>query len=123
MPRILVTLFCWCAAASCLAQSPLSYEGIWQDINDPKSYYTLHENGDSVVLVKLADIEKTSSTLVSAYTGRKSDFVLTRVSPTLPVEGDIYNRVKMEFRSPTEGVVYPLSSTANVIVVRLRRIF
>ncbi len=49
-------------------------EGIWQDIDHPEYYFSLHINGDRVVLVDLGSLERTSTTLKSAYIGNIREY-------------------------------------------------
>jgi hypothetical protein len=122
MPRIAGVIFLWGIASGCFGRSPVSYEGIWQDVQNESSYFILQENGNTVVLIYLLGIEQGANTLKSSYIGSKNDFILTRVSPDVPPV-DLLNQVKMEFRSPTEGVVYPKCDTCSVILMRIRKIF
>lgn len=46
------------------------FEGIWQSESDPQAYYSLHIDGDRVVLVDLKSLEMTGATLSSTFSGR-----------------------------------------------------
>lgn len=53
------------------AQSPW-YEGVWEQEGSPGIYYSLLVEGDEVVLVDLASLERTGQTLAAAYRGKWS---------------------------------------------------
>lgn len=66
---LLASMLCAAHAASAQTQAE-SFEGIWQDESDSESYFSLHIEGDEVVLVDLAGLERTGKTLASSYYGR-----------------------------------------------------
>jgi hypothetical protein len=45
------------------------FDGIWQNRDNPASYFSLHIEGNQVVLVDLATLERTGRTLASSYRG------------------------------------------------------
>ena len=45
------------------------FDGIWQDSRNQNAYFSLHIDGNQVVLVDLATLERTGRTLASAYRG------------------------------------------------------
>jgi hypothetical protein len=52
------------------AQAQLSkFEGIWQGVQNPDEYYSIHIEGDKVVFIDLAGLEESGETLNSAYYG------------------------------------------------------
>jgi hypothetical protein len=51
---------------------PVWYEGIWQQDGSPNSYYALHVEGDEIVLVDFASLERTGQALTAAYRGKWS---------------------------------------------------
>jgi hypothetical protein len=82
MIKIATLIFFWCIAVGYFGQSHVSYEGIWQDVENENSYFILQENGDRVVLVYLLGIEQGAKTLTSSYIGSKEDFLLTNCLQT-----------------------------------------
>jgi hypothetical protein len=100
-------------------QQEFSWTGIWQDINHPSRYFTIHEDGDDVVLIVLVHVDAYGDALKAAYMGKKGAPFLDKLDPS---PNDIFNKVVLQIRSPTEGVVYPYTQ-ANPVVTRLRRVF
>jgi hypothetical protein len=45
------------------------FDGIWQNQDNPASYFSLHIEGSQVVLVDLATLERTGRTLTASYRG------------------------------------------------------
>jgi hypothetical protein len=65
-----------CAVALLLVSAPDVeaqaewFDGIWQSQSNPDSYFSLHIDGNQVVLVDLATLERTGRTLSASYRGQ-----------------------------------------------------
>ncbi len=122
MFKIITAILFLVFSNACFSVDMRSYDGIWQDVGNSRNYYTIQEKDNKVVLINLSGIEISGNTLKSAYIGNTVDFIMTRVSPESPAK-DIYNQLKLEFQSPSEGLVYPVCDTCSVIAIKIRKIF
>lgn len=46
-----------------------AFQGVWQDVQDPTKFYSIHINGTEVVLIDLGGLEESAVTRASAYYG------------------------------------------------------
>ncbi len=118
----LLSLFATVPCSLAQSVSP-DLDGIWRDTQSNSKYYSFHVEGDAVVMLDLARVEKTASTLSSAYTGKLSDLVLTRVGPAVPAVPDFNGQVALYFTSPTEGFIMPICAVCTVIPTTIRKLF
>lgn len=85
------------SSSICLSDDVKTYDGIWQNSDNDRSYYTIQTKGQQIVLIDLSTIESTGSSLSSAYLGNTSDYNMN------PILGGKIK--KLEFKSPNEGVI------------------
>jgi hypothetical protein len=91
-----------------LAQSS-PFEGIWQDIKNPHSYFSIQISGTQVVLVDLAELERRGATLKAAYMGEISQDAQGNPVANLVVLddiGDMQKSAEVVPRSSTELTIY-----------------
>jgi hypothetical protein len=125
LKTVTALLFSLLVALPCsFAQSTApDVEGIWRDINSNSKYYSLHVEGDSVVLLDLSRLERTHDTLASAYMGKLGDLILTRVGPTVPTVPDFNGQVALHFTSASEGSIMGICEVCTVVPIEIRKIF
>ena len=125
----LAVMLSWFVAASCFGQDVSIYQGIWQDINKPDRYFTIHENDQTLVLIYLEGVAMNPDKFKSVYIGGVDalfpngavQFILSRMSPT--PEFDFFNRIELTFTSPTFGTIYPNTILDMDALVVIRKIF
>jgi hypothetical protein len=104
-----------------------SYAGIWQDVNLADHYYVIQEKEGRVLVIALPGVAQSGDTLRFSYIGNvdgDADSVEVSRLSTDSSAADIYGRLKLEFISPEEGVVYPICDLCSTAEVRyLQRVF
>ncbi|MDR2212996.1 MAG: hypothetical protein LBE21_05150 [Pseudomonadales bacterium] len=99
-----------------------NHTGIWQAQGDFSDfgYFIIQEKMGQVVVIALAGIEQSGDTLRFSYVGDTESYIVSRLTDDL----DFYYRLRLEFKSPEDGVVYPYCATCNTaIVVQIKRVF
>jgi hypothetical protein len=110
------------------ARAQLSrFEGIWQNVQNPDEYYSIHINDDKIVFVHLPAIEYSGETLSSAFYGGIVESAsgaprarLHVLDPGAPVS-TIIELVPVD---ETDLNVYSCGPPCTVgLVIRIRKIF
>jgi hypothetical protein len=98
------------------------YTGIWQSV-DYGNYYVIHDEGDRLVFIDLAGIERSGDTIQFTYMGKKTDLIMHRVAPKVPAK-DILDDLQLQFESSDEGIMYPFCEFClNVVMFKIRKVF
>jgi hypothetical protein len=79
-------------------------DGIWQDEAQENAYYSISQDGNTVVIIDLKRLEAGKSTLAATYVGSLSDLLLTPLakSPKFPFD---QTPIRVFFTSNTEGTM------------------
>lgn len=99
-----------------------SYTGIWHDVRNNGRFYSVHDNGEQVVLINLPGIEQGHSVPQEAYLGDRAKLVLTRISPNNSPD-DLLASVRLLPLSPTEMMVEAMCLGCGVNAIRLKKVF
>jgi len=92
------------------------YEGIWQAELE-KTYYSIHQNEDVIVMIDLAKIATQGNTLASTYAGKDHHFM-----EVLGADDSTSLPIKIEFISNTEGIIIPICDVCSVITTKIIKI-
>lgn len=82
----------------------VSIDGIWQNEAQENAYYSISQDGNTVVIIDLKRLEVGKSTLAATYVGSLSDLLLTPLVkfPEFPFD---QTPIRVFFTSNTEGTV------------------
>ncbi|MFK5971285.1 MAG: hypothetical protein QM487_14360 [Candidatus Marithrix sp.] len=89
--------------------------GLWQDINNEKTYYSLHQNDNTIIVIDLRSLEFGGDTFSATYIGSVEDYILKPILPGIPIN--------MTFQSDKEAKIIPICDTCSVIITQLKKIF
>jgi len=111
------------------SSSCFHYSGIWQDENNPKNYYSIHRNEESLIMIDLSHLITTGQPLTATYMGEKTDYVyvLTPLAPTsIEVDGQTHRSLfslEITFISNTKAVISPICEVCSVVIVNIHKVF
>ncbi|MBA3755487.1 MAG: hypothetical protein H0X02_04355 [Nitrosomonas sp.] len=83
-------------------------DGIWQDESRTNTYYSITQNGTSIVMIDLKRLEAGRDALAATYMGAlKQDSLLT---PLAPYPDSPFDQIplKINFVSDTEATILPV---------------
>jgi hypothetical protein len=110
------------------AQAQLSkYAGIWQNVQNPDEYYSIHVNGDKIVFVHLPAIEYGEKTLSSAFYGgiveSASGISIARLY-VVDANAPVSSRLELVPVDDSDLDVYSCNEPCIVgLVIRIKKIF
>lgn len=114
-----------------------SVNGIWKQVVDPEfpevnvlnGFYSIHQDGKTIILIDLTRLENTSNSLSSAYSGSVDDFVLTPMAlypDNITNPGGLDSPMKIAFDSEKEAtIIFIAFDCGNCIAfpVKLKKVF
>ena len=120
MFKLIVLTFLLTTSNMCFSEDiNTSHGGIWQNIKNNLSYYSIQIKDDQLVLIDLSAIESSGNTLESAYTGHINGSILRRMSPITGVVSDL----QLIFDSSEEGFIITVCDVCSVAPIKIHKIF
>ncbi len=118
------SLFLILAIISTIAVGAESVDGIWQSESQEKSYYSIHQHGNTIVLIDLSRLEFGGETLSAAYIGSVDDLVLNQMAK-FPLKPEFDFPLKITFISDKEATLMPLveGDVVDVFFIKLKKVF
>ena len=120
MFKLMILTFLLASSNICFSEDiNISHEGIWQNIENNLSYYSIQIKDDQLVLIDLSAIESSGSTLESAYAGHINGLILRRVAPITGVVSDL----QLTFESSEEGSIMTICDVCSAVPIKIHKIF
>ena len=89
--------------------------GLWQDIDNEAAYYSVHQNGNTVIIIDLLRLESSGDKFSATYRGSVEDYILNPMSPGLPIS--------VTFQSDKEAIIMPICDVCSVVITKIKKVF
>jgi hypothetical protein len=105
--QLIVLIALTIAPLTVLSANLESIDGIWQDEARKENYYTISQNGTTIVLIDLKRLAAGRDTFAATYTGELKQE--TSLTPLAPYPDSPFDQIplKINFISDTEATLLP----------------